>query len=112
MVVVDSGSEVSIGNPALLKLLTKRSLSLSPPSTTQIVDVTGRKLTIEQDQIAEADMGGLVIYNMPLAFAALPIFEYLGLVDTPTLFLGMDVLSRCERVSVDMRRREATFTLR
>jgi len=112
LVVVDSGAEVSIGNPPLLRLLTKRSLSSDPPTTTQIVDVTGRKLTIEQDQIAEADVGGVVIYNMPLAFAALPIFDYLGLANTPALFLGMDVLSHCERVSVDVRRREATFTLR
>jgi predicted aspartyl protease len=112
LVVVDSGSEVSIGNPALLNLLTQRSLSRDPPVTVEIVNVTGRKLTIEQDQIAEADVGGVVIHNMPLAFAALPIFDYLGLSDTPTLFLGMDILSQCERVSVDIRRREATFTLR
>ena len=112
LVVVDSGSEVSIGNPALLRLLTKRSLSHDPPTTTQIIDVTGRRLTIEQDQIAEADVGGVTIHNMPLGFAALPIFNYLGLADAPALFLGMDVLSQCERVSVDIRRREATFTLR
>jgi len=111
LVVVDSGAELSIGNPALLRLLTRRSLSPDPPATTQIVDVTGRKLTIEQDQIAEADVGGLVVRNMSLAFADLPIFRYLGLADTPALFLGMDVLGQCERVSVDMRRREATFTL-
>jgi len=111
LVIVDSGSEVSIGNQALLKLLTKHALSPKPPETTQIVDVTGRKLTIEQDQIAEADVGGLVVRNMSLAFADLPIFRYLGLADTPALFLGMDVLGQCERVSVDMRRREATFTL-
>jgi predicted aspartyl protease len=111
LVVIDSGSEVSVGNPALLRLLTKRSLSFNPPATIQIVDVSGRRLTIEQDQIAEADVGGLVVHNMPLAFADLPLFAYLGLTDTPALFLGMDVLSQCERVSVDVRRREATFTL-
>ena len=112
VVVVDSGAEVSVGNPALLRLLTQHSLSKDPPATTEIISVTGRKLTIEQDQIAEADVGGVVIRNMPLAFAALPIFDHLGLADTPALFLGMDVLSQCERVSVDLRRREATFTLR
>jgi len=112
LVVVDSGSAVSIGNPALLKLLTRRSLSVHPPETTQIVDVTGHRLTIEQDKIADADVGGVVIHNMSLAFAPLPIFDYLGLADTPALFLGMDILSQCERVSVDIRRREATFTLR
>jgi predicted aspartyl protease len=112
VVVVDSGAEVSVGNPALLKLLTQRSLSQNPPATTQVVGVTGREITLEEDQIAEANVGGVVIHNMPLAFAALPIFDHLGLADTPALFLGMDVLSQCERVSVDMRRREATFTLR
>jgi predicted aspartyl protease len=111
LVVVDSGSEVSVGNEALLRLLTKRSLGQDPPSKTEIVDVTGRRLILEQDQIAEADVGGLVIHNMPLAFADLPIFRYLGLTDTPAVFLGMDVLSQCERVSVDVRRREATFTV-
>ena len=112
LVVVDSGSEMSIGNPALLRLLTKHSLNSNPPAATQILDVTGRLVTIEQDQIAEADVGGLVIHNMPLGFAALPIFNYLGLTDIPAIFLGMDVLSQCERISVDLRRREATFTLR
>jgi len=112
VVVVDSGAEVSVGNPALLRLLTQHTLSQNPPATTEIIGVTGRRLTLEQDRIAEADVGGVVIRNMPLAFAALPIFDHLGLTDTPALFLGMDVLSQCERVSVDMRRREATFTLR
>ncbi len=112
LVVVDSGSTVSIGNPALLRLLTRRSLSVHPPETTRIVDVTGRTLTIEQDRIADADVGGVVIHDMSLAFAPLPIFDYLGLAKTPALFLGMDILSHCERVSVDIRRREASFTLR
>jgi clan AA aspartic protease (TIGR02281 family) len=112
LVVVDSGSEASIGNPPLLALLTQHSLSLDPMATVQIVDVTGRSLTLEQDRIPEADIGGLVIRDMSLAFADLPIFHYLGLSDTPTLFLGMDILSHCDRVSLDIRRREATFTLR
>jgi len=112
VVVVDSGSEISIGNPALLRLLTKHALSPDPPVTTQIISVTGRAMILEQDQIAEADIGGVTIRNMPLAFAQLPIFDHLGLGDTPAMFLGMDVLSQCERVSVDIRRREATFTLR
>jgi predicted aspartyl protease len=112
VVVVDSGSEVSVGNPALLKLLTKRSLSRDPPATTELIDVIGGRRTVEQDQVAEADVGGVVIHHMPLAFADLPIFNYLGLANTPALFLGMDVLSQCEKVSVDIRRREATFTLR
>jgi predicted aspartyl protease len=111
VVVVDSGAQLSIGNPALLNLLTPHAASRDPAATTQIVSVTGRTLTVELDDVAEADVGGLVIHHMPLGFAPLPIFGHLGLADTPALFLGMDVLSQCQRVSVDMRRREATFTL-
>jgi predicted aspartyl protease len=111
LVVLDSGSQLSVGNPALLKLLTRRDTSRDPPVTAQIVGVTGRKMTVELDDIAEADVGGIIIRHMPLAFAPLPIFDHLGLTDTPTLLLGMDVLRLCQRVSVDLRRREATFTL-
>jgi clan AA aspartic protease (TIGR02281 family) len=111
VVVVDSGAQLSIGNPALLALLTRRDLGRGPRATTQVVSVTGRTLTVEMDDVAEADVGGLTIRNMALGFAPLPIFERLKLGDTPALFLGMDVLSHCQRVSVDMRRREATFTL-
>jgi hypothetical protein len=100
-----------VGNPALLKLLTGRATSRDPPKTAELVSVTGRKMTVELDQIAEAHVGGIVIRNMPLAFAQLPIFDHFGLNRDPALLLGMDVLSLCQRVSVDLRRREATFTL-
>jgi len=110
-VVLDSGSQVSVGNPVLLKLLTGRETSGEPRTTTQIMSVTGRTMTVELDEIAEANIGGITIRHLPLAFAKLPIFDHFGLTHQPALLLGMDVLSRCERVSVDLRRQEATFTL-
>lgn len=110
-VVLDSGSQVSVGNPVLLKLLTGRATSPEPRITTEILSVTGRKMIVELDDIPEANVGGITIRNMPLAFAQLPIFDHFGLAHQPALLLGMDVLSRCERVSVDLRRQEATFTL-
>lgn len=110
-VVLDSGSEVSIGNPALLKLLTGHSTGRDGLKTVELVSVTGRRMSVELDQIAEANVGGILIHNMTLAFAPLPIFDRFGLVRQPAMFLGMDVLSQCLRVSVDLHRREATFTL-
>jgi predicted aspartyl protease len=110
-VVLDSGSQISIGNPELLKLLTGRDTSPAPGAVAEITSVTGRKRTVELDQIDEATVGGLTIRNMKLAFAPLPIFDHLRLTRQPALLLGMDVLGRCQRVSVDLRRREATFTL-
>ncbi len=111
LVVLDSGSQLSVGNPALLKLLTGRETSATGRQTTTIVTVTGRRLTVELDDIAEAQVGGITIRNMPLAFSQLHIFDRFGLSRQPALLLGMDVLSLCRKVTVDLRRREATFTL-
>ena len=111
-VVLDSGSQLSVGNPALLRLLTGHSVGLDPPKTAELVGVTGRHMTVELDLIAQANVGGIGIRNMTLAFAPLPIFERFGLNRQPAMLLGMDVLSQCLRVSVDLHRREATFTLR
>jgi len=110
-VVLDSGSQLSVGNLALLGLLDHRAIKHPPSVTTEIVSVTGRKMAVELEDIAEADVGGIVIHNMPLAFAQLPVFKRFGLAHQPAMLLGMDVLSQCQRVSVDLRRREATFTL-
>ena len=110
-VVLDSGSQVSVGNLVLLKLLTGHDSSGDPRTTTEIIGVTGRRTTVELDDIREANVGGITIHNMPLAFARLSIFDHFGLTREPALLLGMDVLSKCERISVDLRRREATFTL-
>jgi len=111
LVVLDSGSELSVGNPALLRLLTGRSTSVMPRTTTGIITATGRRLTVELDDIAEAQVGGVTIHHMPLAFAQLHTFDRFGLTRQPALLLGMDVLSLCDRVTVDLRRREATFTV-
>ena len=111
LVVLDSGSDLSIGNPALLKLLTGRQPASAPQRTTRIVTATGRHMTLELDDIAEAQVGGVTIHNMPLAFAQLHTFDRFGLTHQPALLLGMDVLSQCQKVTVDLRRHEATFTL-
>jgi predicted aspartyl protease len=111
LVVLDSGSQLSIGNPALLKLLTGHETALAPQRTTHIVTATGRHMTLELDDITEAEVGGVTIRHMPLAFAQLHTFDRFGLTHQPALLLGMDVLSLCQKVTVDLRRHEATFTL-
>lgn len=110
-VVLDSGSQLSVGNPALLRLLTGKGPRVDPHVMTEIISVTGRRMPVELDDITEARIGGLEIRNMPLAFAQLHTFDRFGLTRQPALLLGMDVLRQCQKVSVDLRRREATFTL-
>jgi len=110
-VVLDTGSDLSVGNSALLKLLTGHTKSTGPRQQAVMISVTGRRRAVDLETIDEARIGGLSIRHLPLGFDELPIFERFGLVHQPAMLLGMDVLSQCKRISVDFRRREAVFTL-
>jgi predicted aspartyl protease len=110
-VVLDTGSELSVGNTELRRLLTGRARALGKPIETQLISVTGRHMPVELEDIDQARIGGLAIHNLPVGFAELPIFRRFGLESEPAMLLGMDVLSLCRKVTIDFRRREATFTL-
>ena len=110
-VVLDTGSDLSVGNTALLKLLTGRSRSVGPRQQATMISVTGRRRAVDLESIDEARIGGLYIRHLPLGFDELPIFDRFGLTKQPAMLLGMDVLSQCKRISVDFHRREAVFTL-
>jgi predicted aspartyl protease len=111
-VIVDSGAQNTIGNTALQRLLTGKSALPADRVLAQEISVTGRSSTAEIESVAEMHVGALTIKNMRLAFADLHTFARYGLTDKPAMLLGMDVLSQCDRVTVDFVRREATFTLR
>ena len=109
-VILDSGAENTVGNLALKKLLL-RGKGKQEAKLSQIISVTGRRTPAEFEEVAEMHVGGLTIRNVPLAFADLHTFARFGLVDRPAMLLGMDVMGTCRRVTVDFKRREASFTL-
>jgi predicted aspartyl protease len=109
-VVVDTGSDVSVGNPALLRLLSVGQAA-RPSGQVRLISVTGRSTIAELELIPEADIGNLRVQNMPLAFTQDHIFDHLHLVKEPALLLGMDVLRLCRRMTLDIRRRQASFTV-
>jgi predicted aspartyl protease len=85
LVVVDSGAEISVGNAALLKLLTGRRIAPSVPRQGELVGVTGRRTPVTLENISEAHIGQLEIANMTLGFADLPVFERFGLDRQPAI---------------------------
>jgi predicted aspartyl protease len=110
-VVLDTGSDLSVGNSALRKLLTGRERGIGVHPQAIMISVTGRRRSVELETIAETRIGGLAVRNLPLGFDELPIFDRFGLSHQPAMLLGMDVLSQCRRISIDFHRREAVFTL-
>jgi len=111
-VIVDSGAQNTIGNPALQRLLASKAAPAGERALAEEISVTGLKSSAELQNVAEMHIGALTIRNMRLAFADLHTFDRYGLSNKPAMLLGMDVLSLCDRVTVDFDRREASFTLR
>ncbi len=110
MVILDSGAQSSVGNPALERIL-KAVSRQGDGQAAKVISVTGRETPAAIREVADAQVGGLKIHNIPLAFADLHTFRRFGLTDQPAMLLGMDVLRLCGRVTVDFKRREASFTL-
>jgi predicted aspartyl protease len=103
-VIIDTGSEVSVGNMALRRSLARRN-RLTQISSIHMVSITGGVIAAEYGFARRIRVGGLDINNMPVAFADVHPFRQLGLMDRPALLLGMDALRLFSRVSVDFPNR-------
>lgn len=109
-VIIDTGSQVSIGNPALRAKLEKRR-QLGTVTPISILSVTGGRIAADYTSIAHIRLGSVNVDGMPVAFADARIFHRLGLAKKPAILLGMDVLSGFDRVSVDYANRTVRFLL-
>lgn len=108
--VVDTGSEVTIGNTALRDKLIRRNRDKF--FTVATTGVTGVTVNLEMARIAELKLGSVTLRNVPIAFADVPPFKVFGLADEPALLLGTDLLETFRRVSLDFRARKVRFQLR
>lgn len=107
VVVVDTGSEVTIGNAAL-----RRRLAFSKrPSLSEIVTVAGERATAEIIVVPTLRVGGMRIENVEIAFLDAPVFRQLELDDRPAILLGMNVMRAFDRVSIDFATKRVRFVL-
>ncbi len=102
-VVIDTGSQVSIGNSALLRLVQRHRQNVRPAT---ITSVTGGTITLGYGTVQDIELGGVRFARLPIAFADVPPFARFGLSDTPGLLLGMDALRSFRRVDIDFANRQ------
>ena len=108
--VIDTGSEVTIGNSALReKLIGRHNVKFW---NAEVTGVTGVTIPIQMTTIARLQLGPVTLEDVPIAFADVPPFEMFGLSDQPALLLGTDLLEKFRRVSLDFRARKVRFQLR
>lgn len=108
--VVDTGSEISIGNMALRDRIIKRHAAKIEKIA--VTGVTGTTVDLEIARVRELRLGSVILHNVPIAFAEVPPFSVFGLTKQPSLLLGTDLMETFRRVSLDFRARKARFQLR
>lgn len=107
--IIDTGSEVTIGNSALReKLVRRRQEFWKVPAT----GVTGVTTNVEMTVVPELRLGPVTLFDIPVAFADVPPFKLFGVANEPALLLGTDLLSTFRKVSLDFRARKVRFQLK
>ena len=108
--VIDTGSEITIGNLALRDILIRGNRDKF--TDVEATGVTGVTIKLQLARIGELRLGKVTLRNLPIAFADVPPFEVFGLAGQPALLLGTDVLETFRRVSLDFAARKVRFQLR
>lgn len=106
-VVIDTGSQISMGNLALQRRL--KRIPLKGPI--EMTSVTGEKLTVNYHVADKVRLGGVNLRGVPVAFADIPPFERFGLDKRPALMLGMDAMRGFRRVEIDFPERKVRLLI-
>lgn len=110
IVVLDTGSDITIGNEALRRRLADKG-KLKPTRPIPLISVTGGTFSADYTQIDRMRLGNVTISQMPIGFAEVHPFKQLDLSDRPAMLLGMDALELFARVSIDFPGKRVSFLL-
>lgn len=103
-VIVDTGSQVTIGNEALRRTLQVKDL-LADTHPVDLISVTGEQITGDYMFLKRLEIGGVVLTNLAVVFAPAHTFEQLKLSEKPALLLGMNAIRAFKKVSIDFANR-------
>ncbi len=110
-VIVDTGSEATVGNSELRKMLVRTARDEAKLETVDLIGATG--------QTAHGDFGGVPLFrighltlgNLRVVYSDLHTFELWELNKRPAMILGMDVLRLFDAVAVDFGKSEVRFVM-
>ena len=108
-VVLDTGSQVSIGNEALRQKLMGHVVNAL--HDVNIQSVTGETITGQYAFVREFEIGGIQLKNLAVVFADAHTFHQLKLDKEPALLLGMNAIRAFKKVSIDFANRKFKVVL-
>lgn len=107
-VVIDTGSQVSMGNSVLRRRVGRGLKDVRP---IELTSVTGGKTIADYTQVPRVKIGDVEFQWLPVAFADVAPFKKFGLQNKPALLLGMDALRSFRRVDIDFPNRQVRFLM-
>ncbi len=105
-IIIDTGSQITIGNSALARAVRARRVGEA-----EWEDVHGNRQTGDVMIASQIKIDTIALGNIPFAVADAPPFAQLGLDDRPALILGMKQLELFRRVAIDFESRRILFDL-
>ncbi len=107
--VIDTGTQTSIGNPALRdRMLGRRGARVA---TGLLRSVTGETIAATYALARQMTIAEATVRDLPISFADSYAFKVLELQDRPALLLGMDAIALFDSVTIDFDKRQVQFGL-
>lgn len=111
-VILDTGSQLTIGNTALRrKLMRQGKWLVDRTGQIELRSVTGGKLMGDYVVIRELVIGGATLTDLAVVFADAHTFRQLGLDKKPAVLLGMNAMRAFDKVSIDFANRKLRLVL-
>ena len=104
-VVLDTGSELTMGNAALRAKLEERK-RLGVGERVEMLSVTGQLLVAEAFKLKRVEIGDVILKDLVILFSDAPIFHSLRLENRPAVLFGMNAMRAFDRVSIDFARKQ------
>jgi len=106
VVVIDTGSQISIGNEALRRQLSDSKLLNGGLQQVELQSVTGERINGDYMFVREIKIGDVGLKNLAVVFADAHTFKQLKLEKRPALLLGMNAIRAFKKVSIDFSSRK------
>lgn len=111
-VVLDTGSQVTIGNAALRsRLLRGNRRALDRLGQVRLRSVTGHEIIGEYMLVKKLVIGGATLTDLAVVFADAHTFRQLKLEKGPAMLLGMNAMRAFDRVSIDFANKKLRLML-
>ena len=112
--MIDTGSEVSIGNDLLRALAGRENAKFEDEMRfVDLVDASNRQFKGELGYLPFVRIGGVQFGNLCVVFASsMPLLKLWGMDKQPSVMMGMDVMRQFAKVEMDFGQSKVGFTMR